>query len=185
MRRSLITLTVAVLICCSFAFPQQPQPILPYDAPSKEEVMKFFAVMHVREQMELMMKTIMVQTRQNVAASIEKSEPNLSEAEKKQMDSLLAETYTDIQKEFSTEGVLEDIVPVYQKHLTRSDLQAVIDFYQSPAGQKLLKEMPAMSVEAMQVTNARSQKLMETIMANTKRRVEEMKTAQKQKEQNQ
>lgn len=180
MRRGLITL--AFFICSGSFSSFAQQPVLPYDAPSKEDVMRYFELMHVREQTDLMMKAMMVQMRQNVATSVEKSEPNLSATEKKQMDSLITETYSDIQKEFSTERMLEDIVPVYQRHLTRTDLQAAVDFYQSPAGQRLLKEMPAMSVEAMQVTNARTQKLMETIMANTKRRVEEMKAAQEQQQ---
>jgi hypothetical protein len=42
------------------------------------------------------------------------------------------------------------IVPIYQKHLTKSDLEAVIIFYKSPAGQKILKEQPAMMAEGMQ-----------------------------------
>ncbi len=176
MRRGLILLLLFLSTCCSTVFSQQP--VLPYDAPSKEEVMKFFEVMHVREQIDVMMKAAIVQVRQNVSAAIAKTDPNLSVDERKQMDSIVADMYNDIQKEFATNGMLEDIVPVYQRHLTRADLQAVVDFYQSPAGQRLIKEMPAMSVEAMQVTSGRSQKLMEDIMAKTKQRVDAMKAAE-------
>jgi len=175
MRRGLILLTLFFSTCCTTVFSQQP--VLPYDAPSKEEVMNFFEVMHVREHIDVIMKAAMVQVRQNVSAAIAKTDPNLSVENTKKMDALVADIYNDIQKEFATDEMLEDIVPVYQRHLTRADLQAVVDFYQSPAGQRLLKESPAMSVEAMQITNARSQKLMEDIMAKTKQRVDAMKAA--------
>jgi hypothetical protein len=42
------------------------------------------------------------------------------------------------------------MVPIYQKHLSQSDLDAIIAFYSSPVGQKLLKEQRAMMAEGMQ-----------------------------------
>ncbi len=42
------------------------------------------------------------------------------------------------------------MIPIYQRHLTKTDLDAVISFYASPVGQKLLKEQPAMMAESMQ-----------------------------------
>jgi hypothetical protein len=41
------------------------------------------------------------------------------------------------------------MIPIYQRHLTKSDLDAVIVFYSSPVGQRLLKEQPAMMAEGM------------------------------------
>jgi uncharacterized protein len=46
--------------------------------------------------------------------------------------------------------MVDAMVPVYQHHLTKSDLESVIAFYRSPAGQKILKEQPAMMAEGMQ-----------------------------------
>jgi hypothetical protein len=37
-----------------------------------------------------------------------------------------------------------------KRHLTKTDLEAVIAFYKSSAGQKILKEQPAMMAEGMQ-----------------------------------
>jgi len=42
------------------------------------------------------------------------------------------------------------MVPIYQKHLTKSDLDAILAFYSSPIGQKLQREQPAMMQEGMQ-----------------------------------
>jgi hypothetical protein len=42
------------------------------------------------------------------------------------------------------------MVPIYQKHLTKADLDAILSLYSSPVGQKLLREQPAMMAEGMQ-----------------------------------
>src|ERR1041384_4908854 len=46
--------------------------------------------------------------------------------------------------------MVEAMVPIYQRHLTRSDIEEVIRFYSSPVGQKLLREQPQMIQEGMQ-----------------------------------
>ncbi len=53
-------------------------------------------------------------------------------------------------KDFPIDEIIDAMVPIYQKHLTKSDLEAVIAFYSSPVGQRLLKEQPAMMAEGMQ-----------------------------------
>jgi hypothetical protein len=53
-------------------------------------------------------------------------------------------------KEMPIDEMVDAIVPIYQKHLTKVDLAAVTAFYSSPSGQKILKEMPAIMSEAMQ-----------------------------------
>jgi hypothetical protein len=46
--------------------------------------------------------------------------------------------------------MVDAIVPIYQKHVSKADLAAVTAFYSSPAGQKILKELPAIMSESMQ-----------------------------------
>ena len=50
------------------------------------------------------------------------------------------------------------MVPVYQRHLTHSDVRIIIDFYNSPTGQKMIKETPTMMAEGMQVVQPILQK---------------------------
>jgi hypothetical protein len=52
-------------------------------------------------------------------------------------------------QEFPIDEMVDAVVPIYQRHLTKADLDAVIAFYSGPTGQKLLKESPAMMSEAM------------------------------------
>jgi hypothetical protein len=47
------------------------------------------------------------------------------------------------------EFVVERLVPIYDKHLSHEDIKALIVFYESPLGTKLLQVMPQMSQESM------------------------------------
>ena len=46
--------------------------------------------------------------------------------------------------------MMQAMVPAYQKHLTKGDIDNLVAFYSTPTGEKLLREMPAMMAEAMQ-----------------------------------
>jgi len=42
------------------------------------------------------------------------------------------------------------MIPAYEKHFTKGDMDALTAFYSAPTGQKILKEMPAIMSEAME-----------------------------------
>jgi hypothetical protein len=45
----------------------------------------------------------------------------------------------------------EQMIPVYQKHFTASEVDGLLKFYRSPLGQKVIAEMPATMAEGMQI----------------------------------
>jgi len=53
-------------------------------------------------------------------------------------------------EEHPFDEMMQAMVPTYQKHFTKGELNALVVFYGSPTGQKILHEMPAISVEAME-----------------------------------
>jgi len=74
----------------------------------------------------------------------------------------VSQNYPSVPKEFWTEfsnemsvTSIDDLVtliaPVYKKHLTESDLDEIIGFYNSPIGKKLAAESPALTQESMMV----------------------------------
>jgi len=77
-------------------------------------------------------------------------------------------------KAFPWDEVLEAMVPVYQKHLTKGDINSIVAFYSAPTGQKLLKEMPAMMGEAMQAMMPFLQKQMDTMTERVQEQVVQM-----------
>jgi hypothetical protein len=53
--------------------------------------------------------------------------------------------------------MLNDMIPIYQRHFTKAEIDALIAFYSSPPGQKFLHEMPAVTSETMRAVYPRIQ----------------------------
>jgi len=69
--------------------------------------------------------------------------------------------------------MLDDMIPVYQRHLSKQDVTAMLAFYNTPTGQKLLREQPAMMTEGMQAMQPRMQKMMSDLMDKVEQMVSE------------
>lgn len=90
---------------------------------------------------------------------------------------------SDILKDFPVDGMLDDMIPVYQKHLNKADVDAMNAFYQSPTGQKMLREMPAMTAESMQASSPRIQAMMDKVMERAEQLAREERNKKTQTEQ--
>jgi uncharacterized protein len=131
------------------------------DAPAtREDVLKLFDTMKLHEQMKATMDMMMKQQRAMIHEGVKRRSPQVSEEELARMDQFT----NDIVRDMPVDGLLDDMTPVYQKHLSKSDVEAMNTFYASPTGQKLLREMPAMMSEAMQAANPRIQAMMDKVM---------------------
>jgi uncharacterized protein len=65
------------------------------------------------------------------------------------------------------------MIPIYQKHFSKTDIEAMTTFYGSPTGQKMMQEMPVLTTEAMQASYARMQKQMDAMMQRAEQMVNE------------
>jgi hypothetical protein len=115
------------------------------DAASKDDVKKLFDVMASREQMQDMMHQMFTQMRSISREQMKKRQPDVSDEELARMD----RESEDLIRHFPLDSMLDDMIPVYQRHFTKSDIDALTTFYSSPPGQKFLHEMPAVTAEAM------------------------------------
>jgi hypothetical protein len=151
----------AVLLC--FTIPamvgQVPASTASGAPASRDDIFKLFEVMQVRSQMNLVMNQVMAQMRTMNRAEMKKQNPEMTEADLAKIDA----RSEDLIKSMPIEGMLDDMVPVYQKHLAKSDVDAMIAFYATPTGQKLLHEMPAIAAEGMQAVQPRLMKQMDEI----------------------
>jgi uncharacterized protein len=140
------------------------------DVPAtREDVLKLFDVMKIHEQMTSVMTTIAAQQRTMMHEGMRKHFPQITDEELARLDKFT----TDTMKEMPIDGMLDDMIPVYQKHLSRADVDAMSGFYASPTGQKLLREMPAMTAESMQAAGPRIQAMMEKVMDRAEKMAEE------------
>jgi len=106
-----------------------------------------------------MMKNVMAAMTQQMHKIVHEQaqkQPNLPADFEARTDKML----DDMFKDFPVQELIDVMVPVYQKHLTKGDVDGLVAFYTSPTGKKVLKEMPAMMQESMQAASGVAQKLM-------------------------
>ncbi len=147
---------ILAVVCMCVALRAQDQQGSPS---SRDDVIKLFDVMQIRQQMELVMQQMFQQMR-----AMSREEMKDRKAQAGSEDMAKADALADkIMKEFSVSDMLDDMIPVYQKHLSKSDVDEMIKFYSTPTGQKILRELPAMTGEGIQAMQPRLHKLMDQI----------------------
>jgi uncharacterized protein len=140
------------------------------DAPAtREDIEKLFTTLHIHEQMRSIMEISTKQSMQTVREGLKQKLPNLTDND---LDRATAMTNT-LLKSMDLEGMLDDMIPVYQRHLTKADVAAMSAFYETPTGQKLLREQPAMTAEAMKAVQPRMEKMLSNLMDQAEKTVRE------------
>jgi len=130
------------------------------DAASREDVKKLFDVMASREQIGQMMQQVFAQMRSLNREQIKKRRPGVTEDELARMD----RESEDLIKTFPLDEMLHDMIPIYQKHFSKSEIDALTTFYSSPPGQKFLNEMPAVTAETMRAVYPRIQTEVDAVL---------------------
>jgi DNA-directed RNA polymerase subunit F len=59
-----------------------------------------------------------------------------------------------LRSSIKTEELLRRVVPVYERHLSKETVQALLDFYQSPAGNAWLRAQEPIMKDTMSVSKA-------------------------------
>jgi hypothetical protein len=157
--KSLLLLGGCVLAVSIYAGAQTTVSVAP-DAASKEDVRKLFDVMASRQQMAQMMQQMFTQMRNMNREQLKKRHPEMSDADLARRD----RESEDLIKNFPMDEMLNDMIPIYQRHFTKSDIDALIAFYSSPAGQKFLHETPAVTAETMRAVYPRIEAAVDAAM---------------------
>ncbi|MGA9706840.1 MAG: DUF2059 domain-containing protein, partial [Candidatus Sulfotelmatobacter sp.] len=120
-------LGVCVISFCMGAGAQTTVSIAP-DAASKEDVQKLFDVMASRDQMAQMMQKVFAQMRTLNRDEIKKRHPDITAAQLASMDRQSEE----LLKNFPLDEMLSDMIPVYQRHFTKTEIDSFTSFFSSP-----------------------------------------------------
>ncbi len=170
--RCLLWIVFGLLLATSSAWTQQAAS---GDPPaSKEDIQKLFVALHVRERQQLIVDSSRKQAKAVATDILNKELPEASKEELTQMQGMINEMVDDIDRDYPMDAILNDMVPIYQRHLTKSDADELIAFYSSPVGRKVLRELPAITSEAMQVSTSYLQPRMEAAVGKLKEKVERM-----------
>ncbi len=156
MRKAIVVLVAVVLVTCLPSLRAQAGDSNQQPA-SREDVLKFMEVLHLRQTLVQLYAGMGKQAKLGAEQAFKQKVPDATPEQIATVDKF-AET---LFKDMPVEEILEAMVPIYQKHLSKSDLDGILAFYASPPGQKLLREQPAMMQEGME---AGGQKMMNSIL---------------------
>jgi hypothetical protein len=142
------------------------------DAPaSKADIERYLDTVNGREMMRLRLEAADKQVREIIHNAV-KAQPNLPP----DFEPYLINMLDDMMKDVSEDKLIQAAIPVYQKHLTKAEVNALIAFYSTPQGKKILKEMPTMQAEVVQASGAILQPAMTRAVSRVQ---EEITRAQK------
>lgn len=86
------------------------------------------------------------------------------------------------QKHFDPHSVMETVIPIYDKHLSSEDLRALLDYYKSPFGQRMLKVLPEVARDSQLAGLSLGQKAADEAMEDLKAEYPEFVQTQKEEE---
>jgi len=114
------------------------------DAPaSREDVERYFQAIHEREQLNYSTELIKEQMHRWFVDYLNRQSnlpPNFVATLDKGMESFEVPVDETVQAE----------IPIYQRHFTKRDIDALIAFYSTPIGKKYINESPSIDAEVAQ-----------------------------------
>jgi uncharacterized protein len=152
---------------------------LPADAPSREDVLKLFDLMQINKMMDSIINAAKQQSVEMVEQMTQERMPEATPEQKKQIREMMDDVMRQALGPATIHEMLEATIPVYQRHLSKADLDAMVAFYSSPTGQKILREQPAMVQESMQAASGIQQRIARSMFQKIDERMEKMVKAEK------
>jgi hypothetical protein len=167
MRRFLITVSLCLAFACA-CFAQATDASAPA---SKEDVQRLLDAMQarnmVRQMVDVMSKPLHQMTHDNCV----RNQANLPADCEERLNRFTDEMF----RQMPFDEMLQAMVPAYEKHLSKGDVDAMVAFYSSPTGQKLIHELPAITAEAMENMMPVMRTYMDNMNARVQAEIAEMK----------
>lgn len=128
---------------------------------SQEQLTKLFEVMRIKQQMQSMRTMVPSLVQQQIQSAVKQTEQGMSAGtkltpEQRQRVQAVINKYVGKAMDlYPADEMMTDMSQIYQKHLSKDDVDALIVFYSSAAGQHLLDAQPAIAQEYMPIVMAK------------------------------
>jgi len=165
MRQALFTVSLCLVLACSCSAQSDP------NAPAtKEDIQRFFDAMHTKDMIHQMANVMSKPMHQMSHEQCEKDKDKLPPDCEQRMNEMMDTMFADM----PWNDMVDAMIPAYEKHFTKSDIDSLVAFYSSPTGQKLVREIPAVTAEAMQDMMPIMRKYIDTMTARAQAQMAEM-----------
>ena len=168
MRRFLLVLSLCLALALSCFAQSSSDPNAPA---TRDDVQKYLDTMHSREMMHQMAEAMSKPMHQMIHDQYMRDKDRLPPDFEERMNSFM----DDMFQKMPWDDMLDAMIPSYQKHFTKGDLAALTAFYSTPTGQKIIRELPAITAEAMQNMMPVMNKYMESMRDRIQTEVAQMK----------
>ena len=163
----------ALTVSTSGQLPQEKTaPAIPVEnQPSKEQLAKLFDVMRIRQQVQSVRNVVptmvegqMREQSQAIRAQIPAGQ-KLTPEQRERLDQLARKYVDKAVNIYPIDEMLSDMTDIYQRHISREDIDAMIAFYSSTPGQHLLDAQPVITQEYMPLVMQRVAERTKTMTA--------------------
>jgi hypothetical protein len=142
MKNILVTLLLCLALCAT-GLAQNPA-----DQPAtKADVDRYLEAVHSHEMMDQMVVAMSKPMQKMLHEQYEKNKDRLPAG----FEARTSKEMEDMLKDIPWDNMLEAMVPAYQKHFTKGDMDGLTAFYASPTGQKVMREMPGLMADSMEI----------------------------------
>ena len=128
MKRFLVT----AVLCLSLGLPAFALQADATAPASREDVERYLQAIHYRETMLQMMDAMAKPMHQMVHEQFLKQKTNLPPDFEARMTGMM----DDMTKDLPIDDMIQAMIPVFEKHFTKGEIDDLIVFYSSPTGQK-------------------------------------------------
>jgi uncharacterized protein len=156
----------------------QLRVIPPDDQPSKEQMARLFDAMRLRQQMANITKTLPAMIQQQVSQQIKSLTANtsgtpLTAEQQAAVDQLMKKYMERALSLYPPDEMIADLSGIYQRHLSKEDVDGIIAFYSSPAGQHMVELAPVAMKEYMPLVMGRMQERSKALAEEMKKDMKE------------
>jgi hypothetical protein len=148
------------------------------DAPTHDQVMTLFDLLQIRKSMAVMIDGMKQAMKEGAEKSFRERVPDPSPKQLEELRGMI----DDAIGEMPVNELLDAMVPIYRRHLTKSDVDEMIRFFAGPVGQKLLREQSQMFQEGMRAGMEIQEKRMDEIKIKVRERAQKLIEASEEKD---
>ena len=149
-----IYFAIACLLLSGLAVAQTSSVAANQGQATKDDVVRLMTVLDTRGQTQAVLASMMGPMKSGefdiLKQELEKKGKTLTPQQEKAAREFIDSTFDEVFKVFNVDEMMQMMIPIYQKHFTSDDINAMAAFYSSPTGRKVLQEMPGLMQEVMQ-----------------------------------
>jgi len=141
------------------------------DSPAtKADVEQYFQIVKSHDMMKKLMASMSQSLHQITHEQYLKHKDELPADYESKMTARTDEMFNNM----PIDEMMQAMLPAYQKHFTKADMDNLVAFYSSPTGEKVLREMPSILAESMQDMMPIMNRYTETVKQSLQKETDDM-----------